>query len=106
MSNSIIKLKDYIMSNKQQPQVEQSVFGALTGTVKRACSVLDNGLAMVDNAFVAGERITYIAASKASNLAEISDTADTLKLLIAKKQLQDEMVRLEVKVDENGNMSF
>lgn len=94
------------MSNKQQPQVEQSVFGALTGTVKRACSVLDNGLAMVDNAFVAGERITYIAASKASNLAEISDTADTLKLLIAQKQLQEEMVRLEVKVDADGNMSF
>lgn len=106
MSNSIIKLKDYIMSNKQQPQVEQSVFGALTGTVKRACSVLDNGLAMVDNAFVAGERITYIAASKASNLAEISDTSDTLKLLVAKKQLSDEMTRLGVTVDADGNMAF
>lgn len=94
------------MSNKQQPQVEQSVFGALTGTVKRACSVLDNGLAMVDNAFVAGERITYIAASKASNLAEISDTSDTLKLLVAKKQLSDEMTRLGVTVDADGNMAF
>lgn len=94
------------MSNNQQPQVEQSVFGALTGTVKRACSVLDNGLAMVDNAFVAGERITYIAASKASNLAEISDTADTLKLVVVKKQLKDEMTRLGVTIDADGNMTF
>lgn len=94
------------MSNKQQFAVEQSLFGALGGTLKKACSVVDNGLSMVDNAFVAGERITYIAASKASNLAEISDTADTLKLLVVKKQLKDEMDRLGVTVDANGNMTF
>lgn len=86
--------------------VEQSIFGALSGTVKRACSVLDNGLAMVDNAFIAGERVTYIAASKASNLAEISDTADTLKLLLAKKALAETMKTNNVSFDANGNMIF
>ena len=94
------------MSNKQQFAVEQSLFGAVGGTLKKACSVLDNGLQAVDNAFVAAERVTYIAASKASNLAEISDTADTLKLLVVKKQLKDEMDRLGVTVDANGNMTF
>lgn len=94
------------MSNKQQPQVEPSFFGALTELGKVAANTATNGLKMVDNAFIAGERITYIAASKASNLADISDTADTLKLVIAKKELADEIKRLGITVNEDGSMSF
>ena len=95
------------MSNKaNQAAVQPSVMGALTGALTAGASAITNGCKMIDNAFIAGERITYIAASKASNLAEISDTADTLKLVIAKKELADEIERLGVKVDDKGNMSF
>lgn len=85
------------MSIKQPTQ--PSAFGM-------AMQTITNGLGMVNNAFIAGERMTYIAASKASNLAEISDTSDTLKLLVVKKELADTMQELGVKVDENGRMSF
>ena len=85
------------MSIKQQTQ--PSLFGM-------AASTITNGLGMVNNAFIAGERITYIAASKASNLAEISDVADTLKLVVAKKELDDKCKELGVQVDVQGNMSF
>lgn len=71
-----------------------------------AMQTITNGLGMVNNAFIAGERMTYIAASKASNLAEISDTSDTLKLLVVKKELADTMQELGVNVDADGNMSF
>ena len=85
------------MSIKQQTQ--PSAFGM-------AMQTITNGLGMVNNAFIAGERMTYIAASKASNLAEISDTSDTLKLLVVKKELADTMQELGVKVDADGKMSF
>ena len=85
------------MSIKQQTQ--PSLFGM-------AASTITNGLGMVNNAFIAGERITYIAASKASNLAEISDVADTLKLVVAKKELDEKCKELGVQVDADGNMSF
>lgn len=95
------------MSNKlNQAPVQPSVMGALTGALTAGASALTNGCKMIDNAFIAGERITYIAASKASNLAEISDTADTLKLVVAKKELADEIKRLSVKVADDGTMSF
>ena len=85
------------MSIKQQ--IQPSLFGMATSTIT-------NGLGMINNAFVAGERITYIAASKASNLAEISDVADTLKLVVAKKELDEKCKELCVQVDAQGNMSF
>lgn len=85
------------MSINQQTQ--PSMFGMLTATVT-------NGLGMVNNAFVAGERMTYIAASKASNLAEISDVADTLKMLEVKKQLHDACEKAGVKIAADGSMSF
>ena len=90
------------MSNQSQPTIMGAVTGALTATL----SAVTNTAKMVDNAAVAGERITYIAASKASNLAEISDTADTLKLLQAKKALKVEMDAAGVSFDANGNMIF
>lgn len=85
------------MSIKQQTQ--PSAFGM-------AMQTITNGLGMINNTFIAGERITYIAASKASNLAEISDVADTLKLVVAKKELHEKCNELGVTVDEHGNMSF
>ena len=85
------------MSIKQQTQ--PSAFGMTMQTIT-------NGLSMINNTFIAGERITYIAASKASNLAEISDVADTLKLVVAKKELDEKCKELGVQVYAQGNMSF
>ena len=85
------------MSVKQETQ--PSLFGMATQT-------LTNGLGMVNNAFIAGERMTYIAASKASNLAEISDVSDTLKLVVAKKELNETIKALGVTVASDGTMSF
>lgn len=93
-------------TQQQQVQVEPSFFGALTNLGKVAANTATNGLKMIDNTFIAGERITYIAASKASNLAEISDTADTMKLLLAKKQLQDQIKANGITVHEDGSMTF
>lgn len=90
------------MSQVNQSQAPVTV-GSLFGTAVRT---LNNGLSMIDNAFVAGERVTYIAASKASNLAEISDTADTLKLVIAKRELADKINELGVTVAADGTMTF
>ena len=91
------------MSNQAQ---QPTVFGAVTSALTASLSAVTNGAKMVDNAMCAGERLTYIAKSKASNLAEISDVADTLKLVIAKKELNDKIQELGVTVDANGNMSF
>ena len=93
----------YSMSNQAQ---QPTIFGAVTSAVTASLSAVTNGAKMVDNAMCAGERITYIAKSKASNLAEISDVSDTLKLVVAKKELKDKMDELGVSVDEKGNMSF
>ena len=91
------------MTIKQSnPQASVTV-GSLFGTAVRT---INNGLSMVDNAFIAGERVTYIAASKASNMADISDIADTLKLVIAKKELNDTIKQLGVTVADDGTMSF
>lgn len=90
------------MSNANQP----TIMGAITGAMTATLSAVTNTAKMVDNAACAGERITYIAKSKAENLAEISDTADTLKLVVAKKELADKMEELGVTINENGVMSF
>ena len=91
------------MSNQvQQP----SIFGSITAAANATLSAVTNGAKMVDNAMCAGERVTYIAKSKASNMADISDVADTLKLVIAKKELNDTIKSLGVVVAEDGSMSF
>ena len=88
-------------------QVQQpSIFGAITSAVTASLSAVTNGAKMVDNAMCAGERVTYIAKSKASNMADISDVADTLKLVIAKKELNDTIKTLGVVVADDGTMSF
>lgn len=91
------------MTIKQSNPQESVTVGSLFGTAVRT---INNGLSMVDNAFIAGERVTYIAASKASNMADISDVADTLKLVIAKKELNDTIKTLGVTVAADGTMSF
>ena len=91
------------MSNKAN---QPTVFGAITSAVTASLSAVTNTALMIDNAAQAGERLTYIAKSKASNLAEISDVADTFKLVIAKKELSDKIKELGVTVDTNGNMTF
>lgn len=85
---------------------QPSIFGAITGAVNASLSAVTNGAKMVDNAMCAGERVTYIAKSKAANMADISDVADTLKLVIAKKELNDTIKTLGVTVAADGTMSF
>ena len=91
------------MSNKAN---QPTIFGAITAATTATLSAVTSTALMVDNAAQAGERLTYIAKSKAHNLAEISDVADTLKLVIAKKELNDKIKELGVTVDADGNMSF
>ncbi len=89
-------------SSVQQP----TIFGAITAAATASLSAVTNTAKMVDNAAQAGERLTYIAKSKASNLAEISDVADTLKLVVAKKELNDKIAELNITVNEDGSMTF
>lgn len=91
------------MSNQAN---QPTIFGAITAATTATLSAVTNTALMIDNAVQAGERLTYIAKSKATNLAEISDVADTLKLVIAKKELSDKIQELGVTVDADGNMSF
>ena len=71
----------------QQP----SVFGALAQLATTTASAATNVVKSVDNLACATERVTYIAKSKATNIAELSDTADSMKMLIARKELKDQM---------------
>lgn len=91
------------MSNQAQ---QPTVFGAVTSAVTASLSAVTNGAKMIDNAMCAGERITYIAKSKASNLADISDVSDTLKLVVAKKELNNKIVELNITVNSDGSMQF
>ena len=90
------------MSQVQQP----TIFGAITMATTASLSAVTNGAKMLDNAMCAGERITYIAKSKADNLAKISDVSDTLKYVVAKKELNDKIVELGVTVNADGTMQF
>lgn len=87
------------VKQNQAPIGIGSVFSTLMRTT-------NNALSMIDNTMVAGERMTYIAASKASNLAEISDTADTFKLLQVKAELNAAITAAGVTYDAQGNMIF
>ena len=91
------------MSNQAQ---QPTIFGALTMATTASLSAVTNGAKMIDNAMCAGERVTYIAKSKASNMADISDVADTLKLVVAKKELNDKIKELNITVNTDGSMQF
>ena len=85
------------MSN--QAQQPQTLMGSLTGTAMRGLKMIDRTFQAVEQGVGAVERITYIAESKASNLAEISDVADTFKLVVAKKELKDKMDEYEALIE-------
>ena len=83
----INQLGVYSMSNVQQP----SVFGALAQLATTTASAATNVVKSVDNLACAAERVSYIAKSKATNIAELSDVSDSMKMLVARKELQDQM---------------
>lgn len=91
------------MSNKT---LNKSTSVNLSTLFSNTVGMLNDGVGMLSNAVYAGERATHIAASKMENLAVISDTADTLKLLHAKKELADAMETAGVTLDADGNMVF
>ena len=95
-------------TNTQASQATPSVglWGAVTNTCKRTLSVVDNTLGMVDNAVSAGERITYIAKSKAENLAQLSDIKDTMTMVTAKKALHTQAAEMGATIDAQGNITF
>ena len=61
------------MSNQIQP----SFMGSLAMLATTAANTTTNTLKMIDNLAVAGERVTHIARSKATNIAEISEVQDS-----------------------------
>ena len=75
------------MSNQVQP----SFMGSLAMLASTAANTTTNAIKMVDNLAVAGERVTHIAKSKATNIAEISEVQDSMKMLVARKELKDQM---------------
>ena len=79
--------------------IQPSMFGMLSATVT-------NTMGMVNNAAIAGERITSIAADKASNLAEISRVQDTLKMVEVRKDLKDACEKAGVTINADGTMTF
>ena len=72
-------------------QVQPSIMGSIALLASTAANTATNTIKMVDNLAVAGERITYIAKSKATNIAEISDVQDSMKMLVARKELKVQM---------------
>ena len=68
--------------------------GAVALLASTAANTATNTIKMVDNLACAGERITHIAKSKATNVAEISEVQDSMKMLVVRKELQDQMTSL------------
>ena len=89
------------MSNQVQP----SILGSLSLLASTAANTATNTIKMVDNLAVAGERITYIAKSKATNIAEISDVQDSMKMLTARKELKEQMTSMGASY-VNGVLQF
>lgn len=86
-------------------QVQPSILGSLSLLASTAANTATNTIKMVDNLAVAGERITYIAKSKATNIAEISDVSDSMKMLVARKELKDQMTSMGASY-VNGVLTF
>ena len=75
------------MSNQIQP----SIMGSLALLATTAANATTNVIKSVDNLACATERVTHIAKSKATNIAEISEVQDSMKMLVARKELKDQM---------------
>lgn len=72
-------------------QVQPSIMGSIALLASTAANTATNTIKMVDNLAVAGERVTHIAKSKATNIAEISEVQDSMKMLVVRKELKDQM---------------
>ncbi|WAW11666.1 hypothetical protein nACB1_001 [Acinetobacter phage nACB1] len=86
-------------------QVQPSIMGSLALLASTAANTATNTIKMIDNVAVAGERITYIAKSKATNIAEISDVQDSMKMLTVRKELKDQMATMGASY-KDGVLSF
>lgn len=75
------------MSNQVQP----SIMGSLALLATTAATATTNIVKSVDNLACATERVTYIAKSKATNIAELSEVGDSMKMLVARKELKEQM---------------
>ena len=75
------------MSNQVQP----SIMGSLALLATTAANATTNVIKSVDNLACATERVTHIAKSKATNIAEISEVQDSMKMLVARKELKTQM---------------
>ena len=75
------------MSNQLQP----SIMGSIALLASTAANATTNVIKSVDNLACATERVTYIAKSKATNIAEISNVQDSMKMLVVRKELKDQM---------------
>ena len=75
------------MSNQIQP----SFMGSIALLASTAANTATNTIKMIDNLACAGERVTHIAKSKATNIAEISEVQDSMKMLVARKELKTQM---------------
>lgn len=75
------------MSNQVQP----SIMGSLALLATTAANATTNVIKSVDNLACATERVTHIAKSKATNIAEISEVQDSMKMLTARKELKVQM---------------
>ena len=72
-------------------QIQPSIWGSVSLLVSTAANATTNVIKSVDNLACATERVTHIAKSKATNIAEISEVQDSMKMLVARKELKDQM---------------
>ena len=89
------------MSNQIQP----SIMGSIALLASTAANTATNTIKMIDNLAVAGERVTHIAKSKATNIAEISEVQDSMKMLVVRKELKDQMDTMGAAY-KNGVLTF
>ena len=86
-------------------QVQPSILGSIALLASTAANTATNTIKMIDNLAVAGERVTHIAKSKATNIAEISEVQDSMKMLVVRKELKDQMDTLGASY-VNGVLTF
>ena len=79
--------------------------GSIALLASTAANTATNTIKMVDNLAVAGERVTHIAKSKATNIAEISEVQDSMKMLTVRKELKDQMTSMGASY-VNGVLQF
>ena len=86
-------------------QVQPSIMGSLALLATTAANATTNVIKSVDNLACATERVTHIAKSKATNIAEISEVQDSMKMLVVRKELKDQMDTMGASY-KNGVLTF